>query len=211
MVGWRDEVTPGEVVELTSELQELSAELGRWHQAQELEALLELAFENYKARTVATEKAMRKHLQNKQWKVLNLPGRSWNSPGPDAVAFKNGSLLLLDNKAYLSPKAAGRPVKSATGLSAKSLAANLPALIAQLGAKPRTPPELLAQLQRTHAAAQAAVASGGAMKLPPKVQRVITNAGGQSPGVHAALKQSGMKFIDLARRMGLTPTKLGVT
>ena len=206
----REGVTFGELAELTSELQELSSELGRWHEYQELESMLELAFENYKARTEATEKALREHLKRKKWAVHDLPGRSWNSPGPDAVAFKNGSLLLLDNKAYLSPKAAGRPIRSASGLSPTSLVKNLPALIARVQATPGSPPELVAQLQRTYAAAQKAVAGNTAMQLPTKVQRVVTNAGGISPGVSNALTATGMKFIDLARRMGLTAAKLGV-
>jgi hypothetical protein len=199
-----------ELAELASELQELSAEMGEWFETLELEAAFELLYENYKARTEATEKAMRDHLHRKKWLVMDIPGRSWNSPGPDAVAFKNGSLLLLDNKAYLSPSAAGKPVRTVSGLSAASLTKNLPALIGHLQAQPGTPPELLAQLQRTLAQA-AATKPGGTMVMPKKVQTVVTNAGGLSPGVSDNLRKAGMKFIDLARRMGLTQAALGVT
>jgi cytochrome c1 len=88
---------------------------------------------------------------------------------------------------------------------------NLPALIAQLQAQPGTPPALLAQLRATHAAAAKAAAAGTAMALPKKVQTVVTNAGGQSPGLSDTLRRAGVKFIDLARRMGLSASALGVT
>ena len=198
---------PTDTYELVSELQEIAD----YYRDREVQMLLELAFENFKDRTIKTEEAMRNHLRNKQWTVLDLPGRSWNSPGPDALAFKNGSLLLLDNKAFLSPSGSQRAVGSASGLSPQSLAKNLPALITQVRAMPNQDPRLLAQLLATQAAAASAAASGRPMQLPKKVQRVVTNAGGRSPGLAPTMRAAGFKFIDLARRMaGLSPTALGL-
>jgi hypothetical protein len=203
-----------EVATLATELQELATELGDWLEMQDLEAEFELAFENYKERTIKTERALRRHMRKKKWRLYSLPGRrSWNSPGPDLIAYKNGSLMLLDNKAYLSPSSAGTPVYRASGISPKSLVTNLPQLINNLAARSGTPKGLLDQLRATYAAADAALKAGKSQidkkDLPKKVQLVVTNAGGQSKGVGGTLDDR-MKFIDLARRMGLTAKALGV-
>jgi hypothetical protein len=165
------------------------------------------------------EEMMRCLLRSRGWMVMRPPYHLPQSPGPDAVAWKNkgGRLILaiVDNKAGRRPG----PVRRASGLTAPSLTLNLPTFIYALrratGPRHAGVSQLLERVQiAARAAASRAERQGlraeqGRIELPPGVRLWVTNANGAATGISSALGQGirgpggallpglGIRFVNL--------------
>ncbi|MBL6458676.1 hypothetical protein JMJ55_25395 [Belnapia sp. T6] len=120
-------------------------------------------------------------------------GHAANAVGFDGVAFnaKTNDLIIYDNKAFAS----NRDVRSATAVDpSANLARNLDGLIARLRSARDIPRriQILDLLGKT----KASLTTAG-IAPPRNVRIAITNFGGNSSGITAALRAKGLTFIDM--------------
>jgi hypothetical protein len=145
-----------------------------------------------------SEQRMRRILHALGWAVLTAPGHRFNTPGPDAIAWRlepghQLSVMILDNKATTTRR---RTVSTASGLRAPSLVRH------------RMHRAVRYLLERTLDAARAAAAQArqrrqdpatARIQLPSRVRLVVTNAcGANLTGVSAEMSgRLGIGFLDL--------------
>ncbi|MFO1058173.1 MAG: hypothetical protein U1E53_14540 [Dongiaceae bacterium] len=135
--------------------------------------------------------------QQEGWAFLTGPsgggGHRWNEPGFDGVAFRVSGpfeLHIIDNKSLARPG----NVASASAITSNVLQ-NLDELITTAAQPQFDQAPRIGQVRATLAQARAALAGGTPM--PAEVRLVVTNFGGRSTGITAALQARGVTFRDL--------------
>jgi hypothetical protein len=162
-------------------------------------------FENYSRRATTGERRMATWYRGNKWHFLpGEPGHSWNSPGPDGIAWRddgNGGIEvdIVDNKALTHPRvpARGRLIRGVSALEPAALSGTLGRVLHALhhDAALKTLPQAT-KLRQTLMQAWQAMATG--TPLPAGVRRVVTNANGRSTGISPRLRQQGVGFRNIA-------------
>ena len=131
---------------------------------------------------------------NRGWAFLEGPsgagGHAWNQPGFDGVAFRVSGpfeIEIIDNKAFAST----RNVSSASAIT-RNLETNLGDLSAQIANPVYDVVPRIAEARSSIAAARTALQNG--TPLPPEIRLIVTNFGGRSSGITAALEALGITF-----------------